>query len=152
MKKFKKFVKKNISYIVIGALLVVFLGFIFIFGSGGKTVESSTNVKEWLTNTKSDVYVVTVLAQTSCPHCIAYKPMIEEVKKSNDFKLYWFEMDTISNSKDYNIIEKSYELKEYNGNPYTFITKNGQVVAHLSGRTKDANGFREFLVKSNVIK
>ena len=44
------------------------------------TINLSEKINNWLTDTKKDEYVVTVLAQTWCPHCNSSKPTMEEGK------------------------------------------------------------------------
>ena len=67
-----------------------------------------------------------------------------------DFKLYWFEADELSTS-DYNTIKDTYELDEYQGTPYTFITKNGEVLGYLSGE-REYDALIEFLQENKVIE
>ncbi len=112
--------------------------------------EMSSNMEEWLTDTASDEYVVTVIAQTTCSHCINFKPVMQKANNEYEFKLYWLEADELTNN-DYNALTGTYDLEDYSGTPYTFITKNGEVLDHLSGE-RDYDTLVEFLENNNVIE
>lgn len=112
--------------------------------------EMSSNMEEWLADTASDEYVVTVIAQTTCSHCINFKPVMQKANNEYEFKLYWLEADELTNN-DYNTLTGTYDLDEYSGTPYTFITKNGEVLDHLSGE-RDYDTLIEFLEDNNVIE
>ena len=112
--------------------------------------EMSSNMEEWLTDTASDEYVVTVIAQTTCSHCINFKPVMQKANNEYEFKLYWLEADELTNN-DYNVLTGTYDLEDYSGTPYTFITKNGEVLDHLSGE-RDYDTLVEFLENNNVIE
>ena len=112
--------------------------------------EMSSNMEEWLTDTASDEYVVTVIAQTTCSHCINFKPVMQKANNEYEFKLYWLEADESTNNY-YNTLTGTYDLEDYSGTPYTFITKNGEVLDHLSGE-RDYDTLVEFLENNNVIE
>lgn len=112
--------------------------------------EMSSNMEEWLTDTASDEYVVTVIAQTTCSHCINFKPVMQKANNEYEFKLYWLEADELTNN-DYNALTGTYDLEDYSGTPYTFITKNGEVLDHLSGE-RDYDTLIKFLEDNNVIE
>lgn len=112
--------------------------------------EMSSNMEEWLADTANDEYVVTVIAQTTCSHCINFKPVMQKANNEYEFKLYWLEADELTNN-DYNTLTGTYDLDEYSGTPYTFITKNGEVLDHLSGE-RDYDTLIEFLEENNVIE
>ena len=112
--------------------------------------EMSSNMEEWLTDTASDEYVVTVIARTTCSHCINFKPVMQKANNEYEFKLYWLEADELTNN-DYNALTGTYDLEDYSGTPYTFITKNGEVLDHLSGE-RDYDTLVEFLENNNVIE
>ena len=112
--------------------------------------EMSSNMEEWLADTASDEYVVTVIAQTTCSHCINFKPVMQKANNEYEFKLYWLEADELTNN-DYNALTGTYDLEDYSGTPYTFITKNGEVLDHLSGE-RDYDTLIEFLEENNVIE
>lgn len=112
-------------------------------------VDLSTNVQNWLKDTKSNEYIVTVLAQTWCSHCNNYKPVVEALQSEYNFKLYWFDMDELP-TIDSNTIKNTYELNHYSGTPYTFVIKNGKFVSFNSGE-RNYEDTLNYLIASNVI-
>ena len=145
----KKFLSKYGVVIGIVLLLGLFVGLSILVKEDPKKAMSS-DIQSWLTDTASDNYVVTVIAQTTCSHCINFKPIMTKANNKYDFKLYWFEADELSTS-DYNTIKDTYELDEYQGTPYTFITKNGEVLGYLSGE-REYDALIEFLQENKVIE
>lgn len=98
------------------------------------------NKDEWLKLTKSDTYVINVIAASWCPHCQNFKPVITEVAEKTKTKLFFIEVDKLKSmvpegAEDYiDVFTTTYELKDYNGGvPYMFVTRNGKVVAEHSG-------------------
>lgn len=145
----KKFLSKYGVVIGIVLLLGLFIG-LSVLIKEDSVKEMSSDIQNWLTDTASDEYVVTVIAQTTCGHCINFKPVMTKAHNKNDFKLYWFEADELS-TNDYNTLKGTYELDEYSGTPYTFITKNGEVLDHISGE-REYDVLIDFLKENNVIK
>ncbi len=98
------------------------------------------NKDEWLKLTKSNTYVINVIAASWCPHCQNFKPVITEVAEKTKTKLFFIEVDKLKSmvpedAEDYiDAFTTTYELKDYNGGvPYMFVTRNGKVVAEHSG-------------------
>lgn len=156
----KKFWKKYQGAIIVILLLALF-GTLIVLTGGGKMKSSkedidqsklSEQVKAWVDATESDEYVVTVLAQTTCSHCIAFKPVIEGLKSEHNFNLYWWEVNELyeSNEMDYKAVTEYYNLKSYNGTPHTFITKGGELIAEQGGEL-DKDTLLDFLKNKKVI-
>lgn len=144
----KKFLSKYGVVVGIVLLLGLFVGLSFLIKED-PVKELSTDIQSWLTDTASDEYVVTVIAQTTCRHCINFKPVMTKAYNKYDFKLYWFEADELTNN-DYNTLKNTYELDGYEGTPYTFITKNGEFVDKISG-DRSYDDLIEFLENNQVI-
>ena len=127
----KKFLSKYIALIIV----IIFIGLFVLLGilSGKQTIKiDSEEISSWYQDTKSNQYVLTVLAQTTCSHCHNYKPVIEEVASSNNLKLHFINIDTLTNN-DRNVVENTYDLKDFEGTPHTLITKNGELLKEISG-------------------
>ena len=157
----KKFWKKYKGVIIIVVLLGLFALLAALTG-GGKKKNSrddldlskiSESVQTWIDDTESDDYVVSVLAQTTCSHCIAFKPVITALKDQYGFKLYWWEVNELyeSNEHDYNAVIGYYNLKDYSGTPHTFITKGGELIVEQSGAITDSEALLNFLKENKVI-
>ncbi len=106
-------------------------------------------MKEWVDATKNKEYIVNVVAQTTCKYCLKYKPVMEKVHDEYDFNLNWVDIDTLSFS-DKNTFTHTYDLTDYKGTPYTFITYDREVVDYLSG-SKEEDVLVQFLKDNNVI-
>ena len=106
-------------------------------------VVTTFNKEEWKNDVKSDNYVINVVAGSTCPHCHNFRPIIEEVSKVRNIKLYFVEIDKI-NSEDYNTFLNTIK-NDFSGSvPYTFITKNGKVLDDYKGEM-DKESTIEFL-------
>lgn len=145
----KKFIKKNLPVIIIGALVILFVVLAVLLKDNNKET-TTTEVENWLAATKEEESVVTVYAQTTCGHCKLYSPIMEEVYNEYDFNLYWFDVDSLNRS-DYNLLTYTYNLTGYSGTPYTLITKAGEVVAYHSGRMEKET-LVNFLAENGVIE
>ncbi len=147
--------KKFLSKYKMPIIVIVLIGLFVLLSVLLKNVDFSggysDEVNAWIEATKKDEYVVTVLGQTFCPHCIDYKPVMEELKEEYGFNLYWFEINEME-MKDYNGLVKTYKLPSYTeSTPYTVITKNGKVITDVqSALSKES--LLEFLTNAGVIK
>ena len=145
----KKFLSKYGVVVGVVLALIIFL-VLSVLIKEEPIKEMISNMEEWLPDTASDEYVVTVIAQTTCGHCINFKPVMQKANNEYEFKLYWLEADELTNN-DYNTLTGTYDLEDYSGPPYRFITKNGEVLDHLSGE-RDYDTLIEFLEENNVIE
>ena len=84
-------------------------------------------------------------------HCQAYKPVIERLAEEEGFKLYFFETDALS-QEDSEIVETEYEFETFDDLvPFTFIVKEGEVIAENTGFGGEAE-IVKFLLNNGVIK
>ena len=144
----KKFLKKNMSTVIIGGLVVLFIVMsILLRNVNFENNESALD--EWLADTSSSQKVVTVLAQTTCSHCVAFHPVMNEVQSEYGFKLYWEELDLLSTA-DYKKILNTYSINDFQGTPYTFVTENGVLLGSQSGEMPKEN-LVTFLTSTGVI-
>lgn len=159
----KKFWNKYKGAIIVVVLLALFVLLSVLTEEGNKKNSKddinldklTSEVKAWVDATESDEYIVTVLAQTTCSHCIAYKPVIESLQKQYGFKLYWYEVNELyeedERKEDYKAVTEYYDLKSYNGTPHTYITKSGELVVEQGGAVTDEAELKEFLKNNHVI-
>ena len=120
---------------IIGTGIWVFiaLSFLISVNGTGPSQEKEYSVADWIVETKKSEPVVTVIGMTSCGHCQAYKPVIERLAEEEGFKLYFFETDALS-QEDSEIVETEYEFETFdNLVPFTFIVKEGKVIAENTG-------------------
>lgn len=151
MKKFKNFLEKNKVYIIIGFLAVLFIVLSLLVKDSDIKNKNDEKVTEWYSTTKEGGVVVTVLAQTTCGHCVNFKPIMNSVQKEYGFKLYWFELDQVS-SKSYTMLTNTYDIYSSFGTPYIFITNNGEFVADYQRGEMPKDELITFLKENGVIK
>lgn len=146
----KEFILKYKVFLIVAVLLVLFVVLSVLLGENKtENVEMKDDLTEWLSDTKKDESVVSVIAQTTCGHCIAFKPVMQKTANKYGFNIYWFEANLMS-KEDYTSLTSTYELTGYSGTPYTFIIKNGKFVDYISGETDEEN-LVKFLKNNNVI-
>ena len=153
----KSMSKQNKSNLLTGTIvgfgiwLFVALSFLISVNGPGKAQKKEYSVADWIVETKKSEPVVTVIGMTSCGHCQAYKPVIERLAEEEGFKLYFFETDALS-SEDSEIVETEYEFETFdNLVPFTFIVKEGEVIAENTGFGGEAEVVT-FLKDNGVIK
>lgn len=138
---------------IIGTGIWVFiaLSFLISVNGTGPSQEKEYSVADWIVETKKSEPVVTVIGMTSCGHCQAYKPVIERLAEEEGFKLYFFETDALS-QEDSEIVETEYEFETFeNLVPFTFIVKEGKVIAENTGFGGETE-IVKFLLNNGVIK
>ncbi len=143
-KKEESFFKKYGMFVIIIGLLIVFLVIMLTTGGNDKKQTkkvgevSTMNVADWITSTKGSEVMVSVFAQTTCHYCEEFKPVVNEVIGEENIKIYWFEVDKMSQT-EYNSLGETYsELKSF-GTPYTIITKDGKKIGEVSGYVEKAS-------------
>ena len=134
-----------------GIWVFIALSFLITVNGTGPSQEKEYSVADWIVETKKSEPVVTVIGMTSCGHCQAYKPVIEKLAEEEGFKLYFFETDALS-QEDSEIVETEYEFETFeNLVPFTFIVKEGKVIAENTGFGGEAE-IVKFLLNNGVIK
>ena len=147
----KNILKKYSVPIIIGIVLILFVVLSLLMrDTNPKGFLGNKDFSNWVDDTKKEEYVVTVVAQTGCGHCINFKPVMKKVFNKNDFKIYWFEAD-LMNKERYQTLIGTYELPDYGGTPYTFITYKGELVDYYSMGEMSKEALEGFLTKNNVI-
>lgn len=82
---------------------------------------------------KENEKVITVFTLSYCHWCESFKPIIEEISKEYNIKLYTFDMDTI-NEKDKNVLLSTVDIEGYEGSsPYTFVVSNKEYLGSKVG-------------------
>lgn len=112
---------------------------------------------EDLINSKS-THVITI-GQTSCSHCIAFKPAINSVGEDYDITMNYLNITNLTEEERNNFTNSLTKI-EYNepkfvedgsfGTPLTLIVKNGKVVDYISGNRTISQLVRE-LKKNGLI-
>ncbi len=119
------------------------------------------NMSNWKRDINEGYEVVTVIASSECPHCIAYKPVIEDIARKYNFRLYFFESNLLSNS-DYDVLTgiDSDKFRFSGIVPFTFIIRNNEYIDDIVGYSDvqdivnflNSNGFKinqNYIYESN---
>ena len=113
--------------------------------------------KEVLSN--EDLSVV-VIGQTTCSHCIAFKPALNSVAGEYDITINYLDLTDLSEEENDKFFENlkglGYNDPDYLedgsfGTPTTFIIENGKIINYLSGEMTTSQLVKQ-LKKNNVIK
>lgn len=96
---------------------------------------------------------IIVIGQTTCSHCIAFKPALNSVAEDYDLTINYLNITEISEN-EYNNFSESLNTIEYNdpdfvesgsfGTPLTLIVKNGKVTRYISGQRTKSQLVKEF--------
>ena len=109
--------------------------------------EYEDNFNAWKNDLDNNEFFVTVIANSYCSHCVRYQPIVHLLWNKYKFKLHFLHTDKLSTNENARLF--AIDLPDYNGTPYTFIMRNGEVVDYLNGVvTKDS---LEIFLKNNDI-
>lgn len=151
----KEFLKKYKVGIIIGVVLVLFVGLSLLMDNNQKDAAVlKDDVDEWIEETKGDTPIVTVYASSTCHNCASLKPIIEKLQKEYGFKTYWFEVNLLNEDHpdDYDKLMNTYKIEDYkNAVPFTFVMKNGEYLGNLLGAQSESS-LLEFLKENDVVE
>ena len=113
--------KKKVMILVIFCLLILAGAFIAdrIMGKSYFNEISFNDIMEKIEN-KEDV--VLLISQTTCSHCISYKPKLKDVSNKYKLNIYCIDVDLLGE-------DEAKELKSkvnYSSTPVTVFLKNGE--------------------------
>lgn len=96
---------------------------------------------------------IIVIGQTTCSHCIAIKPALNQIAKDYGITINYLDILKLS-QEDYTKFNESLKTIEYNdeeflkdgsfGTPLTLIVKNGKVSSYIDGERTISQLVREF--------
>lgn len=114
--------KRNIIIIII-LILTIITCFIILKNTNNKAGDlielNYKEVKEKVNNKESFILLIT---QTTCSHCVTYKPKVKEIAKDYNLNVYFISIDLEKET------DKKAFLKEFNfsgATPTTIFIKNG---------------------------
>ncbi len=153
-KRMSKDTKSNLlTGTIIGVGLWLFFGLSFMISVSNPAQKQEIEylVSDWQVDIQKEEPVVTVLGLTTCGHCQLYKPTIEKLQSKYNFKLYFFELDTLT-EEEREIVETTYDLATYGSSvPFTYIVKGKNIVAEETG-FEDRETTLNFLKDHKIIK
>lgn len=101
--------------------------------------------KEMIENKESFVIVI---SQTSCGHCITYKPIFDEALRENNIKGYELDLQVTSQHDRTEFLD-TYPVE---GTPTTMIFTNGILEEEMLVSVQEKVAITNFLKKYNLIK
>lgn len=108
--------------ILVSICLVVLIGGIIADRILGKNYFREIEYKDLVNKIENDESFIVLISQTTCNHCMSFKPKIEKVANKYKLDIYYIDVDLIGK-------DKSLELKSYinfEGTPVTVFIKNGE--------------------------
>jgi len=126
-----EFLKKNKVILIVAALIVLFVVSIALTPKDVSYLKDEVTVAEWLKEAEKDEYTIVTLAQTTCSHCINFKPTARKFTEKYDINYYWIEVDLITSQEEYDAITELFE--DFTGTPYTAVLKKGEVAGKVTG-------------------
>lgn len=126
---------KNKVIILVSVCLVVLIGSIIADRIMGKSYFNEISVDEIMEKIENKEDVLLLISQTTCTHCISYKPKLEEVANEHKVEIYYIDVDLLSE-------EESTELKSkvnYSSTPVTVFLKNGEETTAANRINGDAS-------------
>lgn len=156
-KKKASFWEKYGLAVIIGGLFIAFILIYALVPKNNKENTGGSDIKtiavaDWKEEIKKDKSIVTVLAQTTCSYCNEFKPIAKQVANEDKVTIYWFDIDTLSEA-DNSTLTSSFDTveKNFQGTPYTFITKSNKLIGDISGYV-ELDQFRTQLKTYGVLK
>lgn len=98
---------------------------------------------------ESDETFAVILSQTTCSHCINFKPVINKYAGDNNISLYFIEVNELE-QEEMSALQSSLSYFDNNeswGTPLTLGIKNKEVIAEMSGEVSDEGQIADFFDK-----
>ena len=112
----------------------------FCYTSKVKLIDDK-HVTDWFEAASSDKLTVITLGQTTCSHCIAFKPTAEKFVNRYAVDWYWIDVDQGASiqltEQDIEILNE--QFSDFTGTPYTAIYKNGSIIDKINGEAEYAD-------------
>lgn len=113
--------KKNLI-IICTVILVIILGILlFVNGNSSKYGLFELKYDDVIEKFNNKEDFVLVISQTTCAHCISYKPVLRSVSKKNKIKTYYIDVDLLNDKET----EELKKYVSYSDTPSTLFIKGG---------------------------
>lgn len=113
--------KKKVMILVIFCLLIL-AGAVIADRMMGKSYFNEISFNDIMEKIENKDDVVLLISQTTCSHCISYKPKLKDVANKYKLNIYYIDVDLLNE-------DEAKELKSkisYTGTPVTVFLKNGE--------------------------
>ena len=113
--------KKNLI-IICTVILVIILGILlFVNGKSSKYGLFELKYDDVIEKFNNKEDFVLVISQTTCEHCISYKPVLRSVSKKYKIKTYYIDVDLLNDKET----EELKKYVSYSDTPSTLFIKDG---------------------------
>ena len=138
-------VKTKVS-ILVSICLVVLVGAIIADRIMSKSYFNEIEYEELIEKIENKEDLIVLISQTTCSHCISYKPKLEDMANKHKIDIYYIDVDLLSD-------EQRTQLGKYinyDGTPTTVFLKNGEETSAATRINGDASRDKiEKKLKSN---
>ena len=113
--------KKKVMILVIFCLLIL-AGAVIADRIMGKSYFNEISFNDIMEKIENKEDVVLLISQTTCSHCISYKPKLKDVANKYKLNIYYIDVDLLGE-------DEAKELKSkvnYSSTPVTVFLKNGE--------------------------
>ena len=113
--------KKKVM-ILVSICLVVLVGAVIADRIMGKSYFNEISFNDIMEKIENKEDVVLLISQTTCSHCISYKPKLKDVANKYKLNIYYIDVDLLGE-------DEAKELKSkvnYSSTPVTVFLKNGE--------------------------
>lgn len=126
-------VKKKVI-ILVSICLIILIGGLIVDSILSKSYLVELGYDEVIEKLENDESFVILFSQTTCNHCISYKPKLEAVAKEYKLEIYYIDIDLLSKEKRNDLGDKF----NFDSTPITEFIKNGEetsVATRIEGDT-----------------
>ena len=113
---------KNKVIILVSICLVILVGAFIADRIMGKSYYNEIKYNELIKKIENKEDIVLLISQTTCSHCITYKPKLKEVANDNKVYVYYIDVDLLNDDESSKL--KSYV--NYSSTPVTIFLKDGE--------------------------
>ena len=113
--------KKKVM-ILVSICLVILVGAVIADRMMGKSYFNEISFNDIMEKIENKEDVVLLISQTTCSHCISYKPKLKDVANKYKLNIYYIDVDLLNE-------DEAKELKSkvnYSSTPVTVFLKNGE--------------------------
>ena len=127
-------VKKKVI-ILVSICVVILIGALVADKIVSKNYFSEIKYNEVIKMIENDESFVLVISQTTCSHCMSYKPKVETVANNHKINIYYIDVDLLS-EKDYADFNS---YIPFDGTPATVFIKKGEETSAVTRINGDAS-------------
>ena len=114
-------IKKKVI-ILVSICLVLLIGGLIADRILGKSYLKEIEYNEVIKKIEKKESFVLLVSQTTCTHCISYKPKLEKVANNHKLNIYYIDVDLLSDEEN----EKFESYINFSSTPITVFIKDGE--------------------------